>query len=182
MNFLEKFKEIDTFIFDVDGVMTNGNLLITEEGDLLRTMNVRDGYAIKRAIEEGYEVCVITGGHSEGVIKRLQGLGLTTIYTNVKDKKTCYEGFTQTNNLDHAGILYMGDDLPDYDVMRLVGLPCCPKDAAVEILELAQYISPCNGGHGCVRDVIEKVLRLHGRWHVHEKLFSKDPLLNDPTP
>ncbi|MEM9820643.1 MAG: 3-deoxy-D-manno-octulosonate 8-phosphate phosphatase [Bacteroidota bacterium] len=179
MNFLEKFREIDTFVLDVDGVLTNGELLIMEDGSLLRKMNVRDGYAIKRAIEEGYEVAVISGGHSEGVIKRLGKLGITTIYTNVKDKKSCYLSFTELNNLDHAGILYMGDDLPDYEVMRLVGLPCCPRDAAVEILELSQYISPVAGGKGCVRDVIEKVLRLHGRWHIHAQLQSIDPLIND---
>lgn len=179
MNFLEKFKEIDTFVLDVDGVLTNGELLVMDNGDLLRKMNVKDGYAIKRAIEEGYEVCIITGGHSNGVVKRLQNLGVYDIFTSVSDKKACYDTYITKNNLDHAGILYLGDDLPDYDVMRLVGLPCCPKDAAVEIIELAQYISPYEGGKGCVRDVIEKVLRLHGRWHENAKLLSGNIAPND---
>lgn len=164
MNLLEKFRDIHTFIFDVDGVMTNSDLIVLENGDLLRTMNVRDGYAIKRAIKAGYRICVITGGISSGVEIRLKSLGISPIYHGINDKLKTFEEFVSSYNIDPAGILYMGDDIPDYETMRLVGLPCCPQDATNEIMEICQYISPKNGGDGCVRDVIEKVLKLHGKW------------------
>jgi 3-deoxy-D-manno-octulosonate 8-phosphate phosphatase (KDO 8-P phosphatase) len=166
MNYLEKFKTIDTLIFDVDGVLTNSQLLVTEAGELLRSMNTRDGYALKKAVKSGYRVVIITGGKSAGVTKRLQGLGITDIYVGVQNKIEVFRQYVHENQLDTANILYMGDDLPDYDVMRLVGLPACPHDAAQEILEIAQYVSPKDGGAGCVRDVIEKVLKLAGKWNV----------------
>ncbi len=164
MNLLEKFRDIHTFIFDVDGVFTNSDILILEDGNLLRKMSVRDGYAVKRAIKAGYRICVITGGTSSGVISRLQGLGITDIYVGISDKLDTFEEFVTTYDIDTDGILYMGDDIPDYEAMRRVGLPCCPQDSANEIIEICQYISPKNGGDGCVRDVIEKVLKLHGKW------------------
>lgn len=180
MNFLEKFRGIDTFIFDVDGVLTNNEILVLNSGELLRTMNIRDGFAIKRAVQEGYQVAIITGGNSVGVQKRLEGLGVKDIFLGISDKKTTFLRFLQERKIDAAGVLYMGDDLPDYEVMRMVGLPACPNDAAVEITEVAQYISPIKGGQGCVRDVIEKVLRLHGRWNTQKDLISEDtPLQPD---
>ncbi len=164
MNQLEKFGEIHTFIFDVDGVLTNNEILITENGELLRKMNVRDGYALKRAAQQGYHICIITGGRSEGVRKRLEGLGITEIFLNRSEKLEAYEEYISEYDLDPQGILYMGDDIPDYPVMRRVGLPTCPRNAIPEILEIAEYISPFDGGEGCARDVIEKVLRLQGKW------------------
>lgn len=164
MNQLEKFRDIRTFIFDVDGVLTNNEVLITEDGQLLRTMNVRDGYAIKHAVEQGYRICIITGGRSEGVRKRLELLGVKDIYTNRQEKMDAYQEFIHTYELDEGEILYMGDDLPDYPVMRRVGLPACPSDAVHELLEIAQYVSPLAGGYGCARDVIQKVMMLHGTW------------------
>ncbi len=164
MNQLEKFSEIHTFIFDVDGVLTNNEILITEQGELLRKMNVRDGLALKYAVQQGYNLCIITGGRSEGVRKRLEGLGITEIFSGQSEKTEAFETYTRAHDLDPNGILYMGDDLPDYPVMRKVGLPTCPRNAAPEILNIAKYISPYNGGEGCVRDVIEKVLRLHNKW------------------
>jgi len=164
MNLLEKFRDIHTFIFDVDGVFTNSDLIILENGNLLRKMNVRDGYAVKRAIRAGYKICIITGGSSEGVTFRLKGLGISDIYTGISDKLDAFEEFVITYEIDTASILYMGDDIPDYEAMRLAGLPCCPQDAANEIIEISQYISPKKGGDGCVRDVIEKVMKLHGKW------------------
>jgi 3-deoxy-D-manno-octulosonate 8-phosphate phosphatase (KDO 8-P phosphatase) len=164
MNQLEKFRDIRTFIFDVDGVLTNNEVLVTEDGQLLRTMNVRDGYAIKHAIESGYRICIITGGRSEGVRKRLEMLGVQDIYVNRQEKLNAYEEYIQAYELDEGEILYMGDDLPDYPVMRRVGLPVCPNDAAHELLEIAQYVSPLAGGMGCARDVIQKVMLLHGTW------------------
>lgn len=164
MNQLEKFRDIRTFIFDVDGVLTNNEVLVTEDGQLLRTMNVRDGYAIKHAIESGYRICIITGGRSEGVRKRLEMLGVQDIYVNRQEKLNAYEEYIQAYKLDEGEILYMGDDLPDYPVMRRVGLPVCPNDATHELLEIAQYVSPLAGGMGCARDVIQKVMLLHGTW------------------
>lgn len=164
MNALEKFGDIDTFIFDVDGVLTNSDLIVLEDGKLLRKMNTRDGYALKRAIEAGYKVCIITGGKSEGVVARLKGLGIKDIYKGISDKLEAFDEYIYAYDIDPAAILYMGDDLPDYEVMRRVGLPACPTDAAHEILAIAQYVSPIKGGGGCVRDVIEKVMRIKGNW------------------
>ncbi len=164
MNVLEKFKDITTFIFDVDGVLTNSTLHITEYGELLRTMNARDGFAMRMAIESDYNIAIITGGTSQGVVTRLNGLGIVDIYKGIRDKVEAFEDYTNAYGIDPHNILYMGDDLPDYDVMRRVGLPTCPADAAPEIIRIAQYISTKNGGEGCVRDVIEKVMRLHNKW------------------
>lgn len=164
MNQLEAFKSIKSFVFDVDGVFTNSQLLVTEEGALLRTMSVRDGFAVKNAIREGYSVCIITGGNSEGVVHRLKGLGILHVFSGVQDKLPVLKSYVEAYELDLETILYMGDDLPDYEPMRRVGLPTCPADAVREIQDLARYISPYNGGQGCVRDVIEKVMRLQGTW------------------
>ncbi len=164
MNYLEKFRDIETFIFDVDGVLTNSDLIVLESGKLLRKMSTRDGYAIKRAVQQGYNVCIITGGKSSGVVSRLQGLGVQHIYKGISDKLEALDEFVDTYDIDLGKVLYMGDDVPDLEVMRRVGLPACPQDAAHEIIEIAQYISVLKGGEGCARDVIEKVLRLHGKW------------------
>ena len=171
MNELEKFAPITTFIFDVDGVLTNSQLLVLENGKLLRSMNVRDGYAIKRAIQQGYKVAIITGGKSQGVVTRLQNLGVVDIYYGIQDKIEAYREFMYLYNdpeeepyITYENVLYMGDDVPDYEVMRLVGLPACPRDACPEVLSVATYVSNRDGGQGCVRDVIERVLRLHGKW------------------
>ena len=171
MNQLEQFKDVKTFIFDVDGVLTDSSVLVMEDGKLLRKMSIRDGYALKRAVKAGYHVCIITGGKSEGVKTRLQGLGIKDIYLGASDKLECFEEYISTYELDPTHILYMGDDVPDYPVMKRVGLPVCPHNAVPEIIEIAQYISPLKGGEGCARDVIEKVLRLNGNW-VEEKDFS----------
>jgi len=166
MNQLETFRGIKTFIFDVDGVMTNSDLIVFEDGKLLRKMSIRDGFALKMAVLAGYKVAVITGGKSEGVKLRLQGLGITDIYSGYQDKMEAYEELIYTYELDEEYILYMGDDIPDYAVMRRVGFPTCPSNAVPEIVELSHYISPYEGGAGCVRDVIEKVLKLNGQWPI----------------
>ena len=164
MNFLLKLKDINTFVFDVDGVLTDSNLIVLENGRLLRQMNTRDGYAIKRAIKAGYRVAIITGGKSEGVVKRLEGLGVEDIFTGIEDKKEVLEDYLNSQEVSPDYVLYMGDDMPDYHAMRLIGMPACPHNACHEIVELSRYISPYKGGEGCVRDVIEKVMRLHNSW------------------
>ncbi|OWY20015.1 3-deoxy-D-manno-octulosonate 8-phosphate phosphatase [Sphingobacteriales bacterium UPWRP_1] len=164
MDILTAFANINTLIFDVDGVLTNGNVLITEQGHLLRAMNVRDGYAIRHALQAGLHIAIITGGNSDGVTKRLQMLGITDIYANVRHKPDAFEELVLTYNLNKNQILYMGDDLPDWEVMRQVAMPVCPADAVPEIKSISKYISPYTGGNGCVRDVIEKTLKLKGLW------------------
>lgn len=164
MNYLESFREIKTFLFDVDGVMTNCAVLITEDGALLRTMTVRDGYAVKIAVQKGYRVAIITAGRSTGVAERLKALGIEDVILGAEDKVAAYRELKKKYDLIDDHTLYMGDDLPDRDVMLKVGLRTCPADAVPEIRELAQYVSPYKGGEGCVRDVIEKVLRLNGQW------------------
>lgn len=164
MNYLEKFKDIQTFIFDVDGVLTNSEIIVLESGKLLRKMNIRDGYAIKHAMKSGYRVVIITGGKSEGVVTRLKNLGVEDVYYGISDKVDAYEEVVFTYDIHPTQILYMGDDFPDIPVMHKVGIAACPRDAAHEVIEIADYISPVNGGKGCARDVIEKVMRLHGKW------------------
>lgn len=166
-NRLEYFRQIRTFIFDVDGVMTDGRLQVTDEGHFLRTFHTKDGYALRRAIEEGYNVCIITGGKGNSIEKRLKGLGITQYYTGADDKLPILTNFLEAHNLKKSEVLYMGDDLNDYLVLQQVGLACCPSDACPEIIQICQYISPIKGGDGCVRDVIEKVMKLHGTWMRH---------------
>lgn len=163
---MEKFNPITTFIFDVDGVLTNSQLLVMEDGSLLRQMNVRDGYAIKRAIDKGYKVAVITGGKSEGVVLRLQNLGVVDLYYGIKDKVAAYREFMYLyeDEITYENVLFMGDDIVDLQVMKMVGLAACPNDACPEILQLSKYVSHANGGAGAVRDVIERVLKLNGDW------------------
>jgi len=163
-NVLSRFKGIHTFIFDVDGVLTNGQVLVTEKGELLRSMSVRDGQALKMAVAEGYRILIITKGKSEGVNLRLRDLGIVDIVYGIQNKLKVYEEFLDAYSLHEDGILYMGDDIPDFEVMRRVGLPTCPADAVPEIKAICQYISPLRGGEGCVRDVIEKVMKLNGVW------------------
>lgn len=155
---------IDTFIFDVDGVLTNGIVTIMPDGELVRQMNIKDGYALKTAVDKGYRVCIISGGTNEGVRTRLRNLGITDIYLGAHDKIQQYEELLDMYNLQPEKVLYMGDDIPDYPVMKMVGMPCCPNDAAPEIREVSKYISNIKGGEGCVRDVLEQVMRVQGKW------------------
>ncbi|MGB1205862.1 MAG: KdsC family phosphatase [Chitinophagales bacterium] len=161
---LEQFKPIKTLIFDVDGVLTDGSLIISETGHLQRKMNVKDGYAMKKAMQAGLQVVIITGGNSQGVYKRLRGLGITDIYMNSHHKIADFEELLFVYELKKENILYMGDDMPDFEVMQQVGLPVCPKDAIPEIRMISKYISSCDGGKACVREVIELVLKAQGKW------------------
>jgi len=164
-SYKEIMPKITTFIFDVDGVLTNGVVTIFPDGEMIRNMSIKDGYALKTAVMAGYNVCVISGGTNEGVRTRLQGLGITNIYLGAHHKLDQFEEYIAIHKLNTAHILYMGDDIPDFPVMKKVGLPCCPKDAAPEIQDISLYVSQKKGGNGCVRDVIEQVLKVQGKWN-----------------
>ncbi len=163
-SYKEIMPQISTFIFDVDGVLTDGTIQVLENGDMIRQMNIKDGYALKIAVDTGFNVCIISGGSSEGVRERLKKLGLTDIYLGAHNKIEQFNEITNKYNLKPEEILYMGDDIPDYPVMKLVGLACSPKDAVPEIQGISHYISQKNGGKGCVRDVIEQVLKVQEKW------------------
>lgn len=173
MNMLNAFANINTFVFDVDGVLTDGTLLVLEGGQMARRMNIKDGYALQLAIKKGYRVVVISGGISEPVKERLVKLGVTDVMMNVKDKKACLQEYVFSNNLVWEKLLFMGDDIPDYLPMTMVGLPCCPSDAATEIKSVSRFISSLPGGQGCVREVIEKVLKLNGHWDIDTDIASR---------
>lgn len=162
--FFDKLKQIKHFIFDVDGVLTNNWVLLTEEGDQLRQMNIRDGYAIKKALEKGYSITIITGGSSDGVRKRLSKLGVANIHSGIDKKHDLFDQLNIKNSWALEEILYMGDDIPDIEVLKKVGMSCCPADAVMEVQDICDYISPVKGGMGCVRDIVEKVLTLNDDW------------------
>jgi len=163
-NYKEYLQQITTFIFDVDGVLTDGIVTVTTSGELYRSMNIKDGYALKTAIERGYNICIISGGTNEGVRKRLEVLGITDIHLGAKSKTQLMFDYLKTNNISSDTVLYMGDDIPDLKPMQEVILPCCPKDAVLEIKNASKYVSHKTGGKGCVRDVIEQVLKAQGKW------------------
>ncbi|MBN2667831.1 MAG: HAD hydrolase family protein [Bacteroidales bacterium] len=164
LNFKEELKHVKAFAFDVDGVFSSASVLMHPSGEMLRTSNIKDGYAIYHARKMGYPVAIITGGDSELVRQRFSYLGVEHIYLKSRDKMLDFQDFIKKENLDPKAILYMGDDIPDYPVMKSVGIPTCPEDAAVEIKSVAKYISHRKGGEGCVRDVVEQVLRAQGNW------------------
>ncbi len=165
LSYKQILKDIDTFIFDVDGVFTDGSLLITTKGELLRKMSVKDGYALKTALKKGYRICIITGGTNEGVRDRLRGLGITDIYLGAHHKEEPLDEFLDIYEIDPKNVLYMGDDMPDIPPMKRVALPCCPQNAVPEVKEVSKYISHKVGGDGCVRDVIEQVMKVRGDWY-----------------
>lgn len=166
VHLFDKLKAVRAFILDVDGVMTDNIVHVTESGEQLRRMNIRDGLGLKIALKNGFPVCIITGGRSQGVIKRLSGLGVEHIYSGIEDKWPVFVQFLQTFGLKASEICYMGDDLPDLQILRKVGLSACPADAVPEVLNTVDYISPVTGGAGCVRDVVEKVLKSQGKFEV----------------
>jgi len=165
-SYKEIMPQITTFIFDVDGVLTNGTVTIFPNGDLIRQMNIKDGYALKTAVDMGYHVCIISGGTNPAVKLRLQGLGLTDIYLGINDKIEQLNEYLDMYSIQPDQVLYMGDDIPDFPVMKVIGLPTCPKDAVPEIQHISKYISQKKGGNGCVRDVIEQVLKVQDKWGV----------------
>lgn len=164
-SYKEYLKHITTFIFDVDGVLTDGTISLTTTGEMLRTMHTKDGFALKTALQSGFNVCIISGGSNEGVRQRLEGLGIADVYLGAHNKVEQLDHYMDKNNIKHENVLFMGDDIPDFPVMKLIGLPTCPQDAVPEIKAISKYISHKNGGQGCVRDVIEQVLKVQGKWN-----------------
>lgn len=170
---LQHFKPITTFVFDVDGVLTDGSVLLLDDGQMARQMNIKDGYALQLAIKQGYRVVVISGGDSPAVKTRLEKLGVKDIFTQINDKKDKLLQYAMQYGLKWEELLFMGDDIPDLKAMQLAGLACCPADAVPEIKQISTYISPFDGGRGCARDVIEKVLKLNDHWDMETGIASK---------
>lgn len=162
--FKEELKKIKAFVFDVDGVLSRHEMMLSAEGELMRTSCAKDGYAIMYSVKKGYIIAVISGGGAPGIKERLQKLGIEEIYLKISNKVEALEEVMQKYNLEKEEVMYMGDDIPDYTVMTMVGLPVCPADACEEIKSISRYISDINGGMGCVRDVISQVLKAKGDW------------------
>jgi len=163
-NYKALLTNVKTFVFDYDGVMTNGNLLLQMDGQPLRFANVKDGFVLQLAVKLGYRVVVISGGFSRSVETRFEALGIKDVFLGIRDKLIVFDEYITNNGIDPETIVYMGDDIPDYKVMKKVGVPVCPADAAEEIKEISIYISDKKGGEGCVRDIIEQVLKVQGKW------------------
>lgn len=164
MNLFEQFKQVKALVFDVDGVLTNGEVLVTEAGEQLRSFYIKDGYALQLAVKRGYSLAIITGGKSASVQLRLNGLGIEDVFLDARDKSQVLREWMAKKRFAKSDVLFMGDDIPDLEVMKQVGFACCPTDAVEEIKSVSHYISPFAGGKGAVRDVIEKVMKLQNRW------------------
>lgn len=163
---------IKALVFDVDGVLSTDVMQLSPEGDPVRTVNVKDGYALQLAVKMGLHICIITGARVASVRKRFEGLGIQDVYIASSVKMKDYNEFVARYGLDKADILYMGDDIPDYQIMQDCGLPCCPADACPEIKSISRYVSPMAGGRGCVRDVVEQVLKVQGKWLSDARAFG----------
>jgi 3-deoxy-D-manno-octulosonate 8-phosphate phosphatase (KDO 8-P phosphatase) len=163
-NFKQLLKQVKAMVFDVDGVLTDSSLILMPDGELVRTMNMRDSIALRLAVKNGYRLCIITGGNSQIIKRRLNLLGIDDIYLKTEDKFEAMKEFVALYDLELSQVLYMGDDLVDYEVMSKVGVPVCPKDAVNEIKSISLYISHLEGGKGCVRDIIEQVMKISGKW------------------
>lgn len=163
-NYKTLLKNVSAFVFDVDGVMTNGQIMITTEGEMYREMNTRDGFAIKCALERDYKIAIISGGTNEGVRKRLETLGVDKVYLGIHKKDIAFDDFLKTYNIDPEEVLCMGDDLPDLSVLEKVGVATCPQDAVSDVKKIVDYVSHKKGGDGCVREIIEQVMRVQNKW------------------
>jgi len=171
--FKEELLKIKAFVFDVDGVLSCDTSPLNEDGDPVRTANVKDGFAIRNAMDFGYPVAVITGGYIERVRLRYEKLGVRFFYDRARDKTKCLYDFLEKTDVQPEHVMYMGDDIVDYQVMSVVGMPTCPKDAVHDIKTISKYISDKNGGEGCVRDIIEQTLRAQKKWFTKDMLFKK---------
>jgi len=163
-NYKTRLKSINTFVFDVDGVLTDGKVLLESSGAMTRTMSTRDGYIIQRALQKGYNICIITLGNSIMVEKRMNFLGVNDVFSSVENKLDTLNSYCESKNISLKNVLYMGDDMPDLDCIKAVNIGTCPKDAVPEVREVSDYISHVNGGNGSVRDVMEQVLKVKGDW------------------
>ena len=163
-NYKEKLLKVNTFIFDYDGVLSDGSVILTSDGDALRTANVKDGYAMQLAVKKKYRIAIISGGYSESMKRRFESLNIEDVFLGVDKKIDVYNQYLHAHHLEHENVLFMGDDIPDYEIMLKAGVPTCPSDAVEEIKRIATYISHQSGGHGCVRDIIEQVLKVQGKW------------------
>ncbi len=172
MNFKTYLPNIKAFAFDVDGVLSKTCIALSSKGEPMRTANTKDGYAMQLAVKLGYHVAIITGGNTEAVRIRYNALGIKDVYLGAKIKTIQFENFLNTYNLKAEEVMYMGDDIPDYDVMKLVGLAVCPADAVPEIKAISHYVSDKDGGEGCGRDVIEQVLKSQGKWMSNKEAFG----------
>jgi len=161
---LNQLKNIRTFIFDIDGVLTPGSVLVTEEGHMLRSVNIKDGYALQHAVKQGYNIGIISGGNSLGMLNRFRGLGIEQIYLGQNNKIAAFKEVCRVFNVQPYLVAYVGDDMPDYPILQQVGLSCCPADAASDIKEICHYISPVAGGQGCARHLLETAMKLHNTW------------------
>lgn len=153
-------------MFDVDGVFTDGKVLVMENGEVVRNVFSKDGYAIHLAVQKKYKLVIISGGNNVAIKNLLTRSGIEHIFINQHDKLQCYKDFIHEHNIYDEQVMYMGDDLPDYEIMSRVGVAACPNDSAPEIKSICSYISPKNGGEGCVRDIIEQVMRVQGQWEI----------------
>lgn len=165
-------KKISTIIFDVDGVLSTSTIPMNEEGEPLRTINIKDGYSIQLAVKLGLRLAIITGGKDASVMKRYVKLGMKDIFMGCGVKLEVYRKYITERGIKPEEVIYVGDDIPDYEVMREVGCACCPKDACPDIREISNYVSPYDGGMGCARDVIEQVMRAKGLWLTSAKAFG----------
>lgn len=163
-NYKNLLNNITTFVLDVDGVLTDGKIMVTTEGEMYREMNTRDGFAIKYALLKGFKIGIISGGTNEGVKKRLENLGVNKVYLGIHEKDLAFEDFINIFNLNSEEVLYMGDDVPDIPVMEKVGVATCPQDATSDVKKIADYVSHKKGGDGCVREIIEQVMRVQDKW------------------
>ena len=169
--FKDELLGVKAFVFDVDGVLSKDTTPLNEEGDPVRTANVKDGFAIRNAIELGYPIAIITGGYIKRVRLRYEKLGVKYYYDSARDKVECLKDFLKKTGVDTKDVMYMGDDLVDYQIMLAVGIPTCPLDAIQDIKTISKYISDKNGGEGCVRDIIEQTLRAQQKWFTKDMLF-----------
>ena len=172
MSLLEKFSHVKLLAFDLDGVLTNGKLLVMPDGEWIREMDIKDGYALQYAVKSGLHIAVITGSSSKAVGKRLAKLGIEDFFENTSSKADVLSSLIKRLNLKTDEVLFMGDDIPDLDAFHASGVKTCPADAVQEVIEKADYISPFAGGHGCVRDIIEKVMRTKGLWLNNKNIQS----------
>ncbi len=164
-NFKERLRNVKAMVFDVDGVLTDGKLLLMPDGELVRVMNIRDGIIMKMAVKKGYHLCIITGGNNQAVKQRLNRLGISHVYLKTEAKWDALKEFIALHKIKPEEVLFMGDDLVDFDAMTQVGVPVCPRDAVAEIKNISIHISAFKGGKGCVRDIIEQVMKVQGKWN-----------------